>query len=315
MIIKITKLKNFSVFHDFNWKIELPEFKKFNLIYGWNRSGKTTVSRVFASCEKKCTYNKDKFKQYPENGEFEIKTNDGVIIKNTDVVNNILPIKVFNKDFIDDNISFDPSNSCNPIIYVSEEDIESKKLLEKLETDKTIFGKNYEDAKKNRIAKEEIKTVFLKGLGITISNIVFDKTYNRTKAENKINEIGIDNFANKILSDEDKKKYEEISKSQAGKEKTSFPKFQINFLFNKEKIENFEKIFSIIQSVLSKTVISETLERLKNDQTLNAWVKQGFDLYKTKEEKEKCLFCQKSLDSNFLNILVSFHFILMLIEP
>ena len=32
MIIKITKLKNFSVFHDFNWKIELPEFKKFNLI-------------------------------------------------------------------------------------------------------------------------------------------------------------------------------------------------------------------------------------------------------------------------------------------
>lgn len=307
MITKIPKLKNFGVFHDFTWKTELPEFKKFNLIYGWNRSGKTTVSRVFASCEKKCTYDKDKFKQYPENGEFEIKTSDNVTIKNSDVANDILSIKVFNKDFIDDNISFDPSNSCNPIVYVSEEDIESKKQLEKLKTDKVTFGKNYEDAKKNKIAKEEVKTVFLKGLGITISNIVFDKTYNRTKAESKINEIGVDNFADKALSDEDKKKYEEISKSQAGKEKNSFLKFQINFLFNKEKIDSFEKIFSIIQSLLGKKVISETLERLKNDQTLNAWVKQGFDLHKAKEEKEKCLFCQKPLDINFLSFL-SRHF-------
>jgi wobble nucleotide-excising tRNase len=126
MITKISKLKNFSIFHDFTWKKELPEFKKFNLIYGWNRSGKTTISRVFASCEKKRTFDKDKFKQYPENGEFEIKTSDNANIKSTDVAANTLPIKVFNKDFIDDNISFDPSNSCNPITYVSEEDIKSK---------------------------------------------------------------------------------------------------------------------------------------------------------------------------------------------
>ncbi len=54
MIAKISKLKNFGIFHDFSWKAELPEFQRFNLIYGWNRSGKTTVSRVFASCERKC---------------------------------------------------------------------------------------------------------------------------------------------------------------------------------------------------------------------------------------------------------------------
>ena len=68
MISKISKLKNFGIFHDFSWKAELPEFKKYNLIYGWNRSGKTTVSRVFVSCEKKYVFDIDKFKQYPENG-------------------------------------------------------------------------------------------------------------------------------------------------------------------------------------------------------------------------------------------------------
>ncbi len=99
MITKISKLKNFDIFYDFSWNTELPEFKKFNLIYGWNRSGKTTFSRVLASCEEKCVYDEDKFKQYPENGEFEIKTSDNTTVKNTDVATNTLPIKVFNQDY------------------------------------------------------------------------------------------------------------------------------------------------------------------------------------------------------------------------
>ncbi len=100
MITRISKLKSFGIFHDFSWKdIELPEFKRFNLIYGWNRSGKTTISRIFASCEKKCVYDDAKFRLYPEGGEFEIKTSDNATIKNTDVITNTSPIKVFNKRF------------------------------------------------------------------------------------------------------------------------------------------------------------------------------------------------------------------------
>lgn len=308
MISKISKLKDFGIFHDFTWKeTELSNFKRFNLIYGWNRSGKTTISRVFASCEKKCTYDKEKFKQYPENGEFEIKTDDNTTVKNTDVATNVLPIKVFNQDFIDENISFDPSDSCNPIIYVSEEDIESKKRLEQLKQDKITLGKTYEQAKKDKSAKEETKNTFLTGLGREIANILFDKSYNKTKAENKINAIGVDSFADKILSDEDKKKYEAIRKSEAGKTQTTFPEFKFSFTFDDETIGSFQKIFEKIGALLGKKVVSETLDRLKDDQVLNNWVKQGFDLHKTKEEKEKCLFCQKPLENDFLATL-SKHF-------
>lgn len=307
MISKISKLKNFGIFHEFTWKADLSDFKKFNLIYGWNRSGKTTISRVFTSCEKKCTYDKDKFRQYPENGEFEIKTDNGTTVKNTDVANNVLPIKVFNKDFIDENISFDPSDSCNPIVYVSEEDIKSKNRLEQLKLDKKTLDKTYEQAKKDKLAKEETKNTFLTGLGREIANILFDKSYNKTKAENKINSIGVDNFADKILSDEDKKKYETISKSEAGKTQTTFSEYQFSFSFDDEVIDNFQKIFKKVGILLSKKVVSETLDRLKDDQILNNWVKQGFDLHKTKGEKEKCLFCQKPLDDDFLATL-SKHF-------
>ncbi len=59
--------------------------------------------------------------------------------------------------------------------------------------------------------------------------------------------------------------------------------------------------------MLNKKVVSETLDRLKNDQNLNNWVKQGFDLHKLKEEKEKCLFCQKPLNNDLLATL-SKHF-------
>ena len=307
MITKISKLKNFGIFHDFTWKTELSDFKKFNLIYGWNRSGKTTISRVFASCGKKCTYDKDKFKQYPENGEFGIKTDDGTAVKNTDVATNILPIKVFNQDFIDENISFDPSDSCNPIVYVSEEDIESKKRLEQLNLNKITLGKTYEQAKKDKASKEDTKNTFLTGLGREIANILFDKSYNKTKAENKINTIGIDNFGDKTLSDEDKKKYEAISKSEAGKTQTTFSEYQFSFSFDNEVIDSFQKIFEKVETLLGKKVVSETLDRLKDDQILNNWVKQGFDLHKTKEEKERCLFCQKPLDKDFLATL-SKHF-------
>ncbi|MEW6774506.1 MAG: AAA family ATPase [Bacteroidota bacterium] len=307
MITKITKLQNFGIFHDFTWGNDLPEFKKYNLIYGWNRSGKTTISRIFSSCEKKSIFDTNKFKQYPENGKFEIKTDDENTIKETNVSNNDLPIKVFNKDFVDDNISFDPSNPCKPIVYVSEEDIERKKQLEQLKQKNITLSKTCEQFKKDREAKESKKNTFLTSLGREIANILFDKTYNKTKAENKINTIGIDNFADKTLCDEDKRKYEAISKSEAGKTQSAFSEYNFSFFFDDEAIDSFQKIFEKIEALLGRKVVSETLERLKNDQVLNSWVKQGFDLHKNKKETEKCLFCQNPLDKDFLDSL-SRHF-------
>lgn len=314
MITKISKLKEFGIFYDFSWKTEHPEFKKFNLIYGWNRSGKTTISRVFGSCEKKCVYDKDKFKQYPEKGEFEIKTSDGTTIKNTDVASNNLPIKVFNQDFIDDNISFDPSNSCNPIVYVSEEDIKTKTKLELLMENVEPLSQNYQTLKDKKDSAVKVVDTFRISVALTITQLLTDKknhdryySYNKGKVKEKIDQIGIDNFNDKKLSDRDKKKNDEIIKSEEGKNQDTFQKFQFDFLFNSELINDFEKIFAAIQTLLNKKVVSETLERLKDDQELNNWVKQGFDLHKTKEEKEKCLFCQKPFDSDFLSTL-SKHF-------
>jgi len=50
MIRRIDKIRDFGNYRDFAWDPALlDDFKRFNLIYGWNYSGKTTFSRVIQS--------------------------------------------------------------------------------------------------------------------------------------------------------------------------------------------------------------------------------------------------------------------------
>ena len=302
MINKISKLENFGVFQNFIWTSEIPNFKRFNLIYGWNRSGKTTVSRVFASCEKKSLYDKDAFKQYPEHGKFEITRSDGTIVKNSDIATNTLPVKVFNQDFIEDNVSFDSTNSSKPIIYVSKEDIESNKKLVKLKEDETTLEITYKEGKKNTEAKENAKNAFLSSLGRETAAIIFDKTYNKTKAEAKIKSVGINNFADKILSIENKKNIMKISRSEPGNPQTTF--LESPFI-------DYADLFKQGERLLRRKIISEILERLKDseneeaivDDELNSWIKQGWDIHRRREESKRCLFCESNLASDFFDSL------------
>ena len=308
MITKTAKLNKFGIFHNFKWNNDIPEFKKFNLIYGWNRSGKTTFSRVFSACEKKSTT----FKQYPKDGKFEIKVHAGTNIKSSEIKNCSLPIKVFNHDFIDENISFDPSDTCNPIVYVSEEDIESKKKLEALKQNNRKLVANFESSQNEKIkseaADENFRISTAQNIKTTIGNLkVRDKYYDYDKSNLRtvLDDIGIDNFSN--LSDEDFDKYKQLINSEAKQEQIAFSEYELNFIFDNQSITSFANIYLALEQLLSKKIVSETLERLKDEQDLSNWVKQGFDLHKQKEEAEKCLFCQKPLDDGFLKSL-SKHF-------
>lgn len=299
MIKEIRKLKNFGIYHDFNWG-GLPKFKKYNLIYGWNRSGKTTISRIFSSCEKRSLINID---TYPENREFEVCLKNGTSIKSNEVKDCNLPVRVFNQDFIDDNISFEPDKYSNGIIYVSEEDIETKKKLSDLKKQRDILQKTYSDAKKNKSNKEKVKNTFLTSLGREISNVLFDKAYNKSKVQTKINEVGAQNFDTKIISEKEKSTLEEITKRKIGDEISAFKRIEIKLpIYN-----GLDEIVEHVKLLLTKKVVSETLDRLKNNEELNDWVKKGFDLQKSHNEYGQCLFCQNPISSNLFDSL-SKHF-------
>lgn len=309
MIKKIKVLKNFWIYQDFSWDDPVPSFNKFNLIYWWNWSWKTTISRIFSSIEKKTT----DFPQYPENGLFEIENDDLTSFKNKDVENTNISVRVFNQDFIEENVSFNSSDYCNPIIHVSKVDIDTRKELDDLISKIPDLEKEYktkEDYKKSCIQTEDTFRIWVAQIITqTLTNKkIQDRyfSYNKGRVKEKIDEVWVEALTKKLLTDEDKKRYENII--------SGTPKAEQRVMEKLIPI-NFDDLFQRTKGLLWKNVISELLERLKNpddidwwlDENLNTWVKQGFDIHKSRNQFNKCFFCDNPIWSSLFDSL-SRHF-------
>jgi len=162
MIKKIKKIKHFGVFANYQTDSKLPEFKKYNLIYGWNASGKTTLSRLLRCFELKTTHS-----DFPQ-AEFQLKTENGSIDHNG--LDKLSNIRVFNQDFINENI-FTKEDKVKPIYYIGEEDIKQKKQLEKLKTRGTNIKDTLDSEKEKLNQKEKEIEKLAKGNKRKIFNI------------------------------------------------------------------------------------------------------------------------------------------------
>ena len=109
MIKRIQFIKDFGIFKKFKWtdNSSLQDFKLKNIIYGWNYSGKTTLSRIFSSLRDSEIHPKY------QKGEFKIINQDGKEFteKNIDKYNN--NIKVFNSEYIKRNLKWDSNESLD----------------------------------------------------------------------------------------------------------------------------------------------------------------------------------------------------------
>ena len=105
MINKIKLMSDCCVFHEFSWPIDLPEFGRYNLIYGWNGSGKTTLSCIFRTLENPAK---------PTDGHVTLTIN-GRNVSSNDFNQLTLPIRVFNRDFRDE-VVFPKEGEVAPIL-------------------------------------------------------------------------------------------------------------------------------------------------------------------------------------------------------
>ena len=76
MITRIDLIRDFGSYKNFNWGSSqgIKDFNIKNLFYGWNYSGKTTLSRIFTSLRDKVidnNFDKGYFKIKTESGDFE----------------------------------------------------------------------------------------------------------------------------------------------------------------------------------------------------------------------------------------------------
>lgn len=96
-----------AVFQDFNWDTTLrdsgnniAEFKRINVIYGRNYSGKTTLSRIIRALETGIV--SDKY----ENPEFIVNLESDCNVTQLSLLTHDKIIRVFNEDFVKENLRF-----------------------------------------------------------------------------------------------------------------------------------------------------------------------------------------------------------------
>ena len=296
-IDRISKIKNHRIFRDFKWPSDLLDFKEKNLIYGWNGTGKTTLSNLFRATEKSLSINEGEI-------EFVISSKkiDG---SSLDTSQNLPQVRVFNKDFIAENV-FTSHGDVLPIFFLGEENIEKQKQVEILKIDLEEVEKRKQKKEGDKIQRvkelDDFKKNHAKSIKDLLSSSGGKNSYNNY--DKRIFETKCNDLLN--LSETDQKQ------KLSSQEKLNSLKNQIESL-PKDSLPYIELTYpdttiltDQINSLLEKTVVSNVINSLKNDQELSNWVETGLGKHK-KENSPDCLFCGQTLPDSRLKELES-HF-------
>ncbi len=276
MIVSINKVKYFGLFKDFKWNSDIPHFNQYNLIYGWNYSGKTTLSRIF-----RCIELKELHSDF-QNAEFELIDDENNRITHGDLDKSSYQFRVFNTDFTEENLHWD-SQEAEPIFILGKTDIElQKEIAQRKQEIEHLMNENN---------KEEEISKLNKYLEDKLTNKAREldrikPPYDRKKLKSSLETIKSDDPEKYCLSEEAVQKSLENLKTS---HKDSLSEISIKTLPQNKIAE--------IEGILDRTVVSQSIERLKNNPELNDWVRKGLDLHKGKEE---CEFCGSPLPKNLL---------------
>lgn len=302
MITKFKSINNLAVFQNFSWDTNIRDkgnnvisFKKVNIFYGRNYSGKTTLSRIIRALE--TGYISDKY----ENPQFEVSIQNVADSNQNNLVSHGKKIRVFNDDFVKDNLRFivNSEESITPFAIIGgnatieseiqalkddlgedEEDGESGFYLElkNAKASANTASLNYQNRNNSLNGQLSYKATNNPN-GIKYKSEKFgDQNYNINKLQADINVVLGSTF--KPLSDE------EITQKL----------FLLNESLNSDIQEiakpsiEFENINSKAKELVTKSISSsDKIEQLLKDAIFNRWVKEGRQIHKDK--LQNCSFC------------------------
>ncbi len=286
-ILKFDKI-NFGSYENFTWDNGLEEFKTINIFYGRNYSGKTTLSRIARSFELK-KHNEDFL-----DGNFKIKLEDGSFLTQNDVINSNLDIRVYNSDFVKENLNYlyDKKGNIKGFKSIG---VEQKDIKESIEKRKEILKTRNEKLKDIQANRENISKTQQAKIK-TLNEKLIDKAklvksepnlikqgsnYDKRNLENDLIEIK-DNINAYILNNEEQN---QLIKILEDKEKQNII---FKNTFNKD---NFQGIFTYSLKILEKEVIIK--ENLTSE--LRKWLEEGLEFHKEHSSTQQCKFCNNPL--------------------
>ena len=288
LIRRISRLRNCGVFHDFTWPSDLLDFGRYNLIYGWNWTGKTTLSRVLRSLElhKELT-----------SGEAIVHIGD-TEVRSENFPQSTVQIRVFNRDFISESVFPVGGGDLPPIFVIGKESVEKQKEVEGL---KAKLQKKHDELNK-AIAEKERADKALDNHCINRARLIKDTLRMQGSKYNDYNKGNYQADAQQMVNDGIAASYR-LSHHEREALLTRHRTSQKSKL--QEVVNNFPQLKELtdkVSALLRKTVMSATIAALRDDSSLSEWTRQGLLLHK-KRRSETCLFCQQPLPQNRLEEL------------
>lgn len=286
MIVCINRLKQFGIFSDFNGT-NIQKFGRYNLIYGWNGTGKSTLSSLFSCFELRSMV--PRFSA----GQFSVVLEDGSTVTETTLPSSQLNIHVFNQRFVHENIDWD--KSVKSILLIAKEKIDDLQKLEKLKGDLQSKKKAHDDKqsniKKQREALEKFLTNAAKKMKLGLQSIdtsdSYYLNYDRRKLANFIQSNGEAVIkAESVLSDE-----KVIDLTNAAKP-DQLP--SINFVSTAIDPEYFKKAAARIRDLIGTTAVNQAIQRLTDNPDIREWVQTGLKIHKH-HDSQSCEFCGSTL--------------------
>lgn len=280
MISKINYLKDFGSYRQFQWG-EIATFAKLNLIYGWNYSGKTTLSRLF-----QIVTEPDLLARWP-GSQFEVELQDGTKL-NQASLQNPPQLKVFNRDFVERN--FEQEHRAPSFFVVGADTIILRNRITRLNKHETrIRAIRKERSDSHRRLQSELDT-FRTNHARSVAELTGDKTYNRTKLGADINEVR-ESPLDYVLNAEDLQARIALVRSmdQWG---------HIDLV--RAPAESVDSLRNSLHAVLQKTAANEAIVKLKDNRDLESWIRTGL-LHHV--GSSQCEFCGSAIPEDRLTEL------------
>jgi len=288
MISRIEYIIGFGVYGNFRWPAELPDFKQFNLIYGWNYSGKTTLSRVFHCFERKLPH--------PDfsGAQVQLRADDGSL-HDLSAPQTAPVFRVFNSDFVKENLSFE-DGSASPILVLGEEDIAKQEELTRKKQERdmlsTSMASNNLTIRARTTDIEKALTRYARDfIKIPLAEVNYDKRRFEPIVEHckaKPNEHLLDDTA--------------ISQCLAVYRSKEAKAALIPIHGSLTSVADLKKKAALL---LARTVTAnKPIQRLKDNPAVAKWVSEGRNLH---ESEATCQFCGRELPLDLLSHLAG-HF-------
>jgi wobble nucleotide-excising tRNase len=310
MIKKIKSINNFAVFKDFDWDKEVRNdsgniltFQNINVIYGRNYSGKTTLSRILRAIETGRL--SDKF----GNPTFSVDFTDGTQVTQTSLFNHGKTIRVFNEDFVRDNLRFitNPDESIKSFAILGDDNNKIEKEIEGIEAElgskeegketglyaqqkvsNNEYKKAYQDCKNygEELERQLGNKATGREIGIKYKPERFgDQNYNIQKLKTEIEKVQGAEY--QPPTDEQLTQYEKLISEKSLQPISPFkpPQLEFDGLVNETEALVTQKISE-----------SDKIEELVKNATLNRWVDEGRIHHRDK--RTECAFCGNPISEN-----------------